>query len=216
MTTASPTSRPPRADGVRNRRLLLSAAADAFAEHGTDVSIAEIAQRAGIGKGTVFRHFTTKEDLLAAIMGEMVDGLVAVGVGLSDAEDPAQALLAFMTAGVELLAKDRAFCEVVGRPSLHHPDVRAGLERLCDVAERLTDRARRQKAIRPDVTGTDIVLLLGGVHQTAAPLLGAEPQLWRRYLGLVFDGIRSDRAQPLPHPAPRELRFTETTPDPSE
>jgi AcrR family transcriptional regulator len=199
------TARPPRSDAVRNRQLLLNAAAEAFAEQGTEVSIAEIAQRAGIGKGTVFRHFATKEELIAAIMGEMLDSLITIGAGLSDAADPAAALLEFMTTGIELLARDRGFCEVVGRPSLQHPDVRAGIDRLCEVVELLTDRARLQGVIRQDVTGQDVVLLLGGVHHTAAPLADDQPQLWRRYLSLVFDGIRAQTTQPLPHPSPHRL-----------
>jgi AcrR family transcriptional regulator len=206
--TNSPVTRAPRTDAVRNRQLLLRAAAEAFAEQGTDVSIAEIAQRAGVGKGTVFRHFATKEDLVAAIMGEMIDRLVTTGTELLDAADPASALLEFMTAGTGLLARDRALCEVVGRPSLQHPAVQAGIGRLCEVAEALADRARRQGAIRPDITGPDIVLLLAGVQQTAAPLADTHPQLWRRYLGLVFDGMRAPAAQPLPCPPPGRLEFT--------
>jgi AcrR family transcriptional regulator len=206
--TNSPATRPPRTDAVRNRQLLLNAAAEAFAEHGTEVSIAEIAQRAGIGKGTVFRHFATKEDLLAAIMSEMIDSLVTTCTRLSEATDPAAALLEFMTTGIELLARHRAFCEVVGRPSLQHPDVHACIDHLCEVVERLTDRARRQGAIRQDITGRDIVLLLAGVRQTAAPLADTQPQLWRRYLALLFDGIRAQAAQPLPHPPPRGLDLT--------
>jgi AcrR family transcriptional regulator len=189
--TNTPPGRPPRADAVRNRRLLLSAATEAFAEQGTDVSIAEIAQRAGVGKGTVFRHFATKEDLIAAIMGDLIERLVSSGTALSDATDPAAALLEFMTTAIEQLAKDRAFCEVIGRPSLQVPAVQAGINRLCEVVELLTDRARRQGAIRQDITGQDIVLLLGGVH-----------------LSLVFDGIRAQTAQPLPYPLPARLDFT--------
>jgi AcrR family transcriptional regulator len=206
--TNSPGARPPRTDAVRNRQLLLRAAAEAFAEQGTEVSIAEIAQRAGIGKGTVFRHFATKDDLIAAIMGEMIDRLVTTGTELSDAADPAAALLEFMTTGIGLLARDRALCEAVGRPSLQHPAVRAGIDRLCEVAETLTSRARRQGAIRPDITGPDIVLLLAGVQQTAAPLADTHPQLWRRYLRLVFDGMRAQAAPPLPYPPPGRLEFT--------
>jgi AcrR family transcriptional regulator len=205
----SPSAQPPRADAARNRLLLLDAAAGAFAEHGTEVTIAEIAQRAGVAKGTVFRHFATKEDLLAAIMGRLLDGLLATATRLSDAEDPAAALLEFMTAGVEMLARDRAFCEVVGHPSLRDPGVRAGISRLSEAAEELTDRARQRGAIRPDITGRDIVLLLAGVHQTAAPLLASEPDLWRRYLRLVFDGIRAQDASPLPAAEGDGFRFAE-------
>lgn len=122
--------------------------------------------------------------------------------------DPAAALLEFMTRGIELLARDRALCEIVGRPSLQQPAVRAGIDRLCEVVEMLTDRARRQDLIRQDITGQDIVLLLAGVHQTAAPLADTQPQLWRRYLALTFDGIRTQRPQPLPHPAPHRFKLT--------
>jgi AcrR family transcriptional regulator len=199
--------RTPRTDALRNRQLLLTVAARAFAEQGTGVSTAEIAQRAGIAKGTVFRHFPTKEDLIAAIMGEIIDDLVAAASGLSRAADPAAAVLEFMTYGVERLAGNRGLCEVVGRPSLQRASVRAGIDHLCEVVEALADRARLQGAIREDITGSDIVLLLAGVHQTAAPVAQARPQLWRRYLALVFDGIRARDALPLPCPLKR-LDFT--------
>ena len=207
----SSAARLPRSDAVRNRQRLLSVAAEAFAEQGTDVSIAEIAQRAGIAKGTVFRHFATKDDLIAAIMGELLDRLIDTGTRLADAADPGAGLREFMTTGTELLARDHTFCEVVGRPSLQQSAVRAGIDRLCEVVETLTDRARQAGAIRQDITGQDIVLLLSGVHQTAAPLADAQPQLWRRYLELAFDGIQAQSAQPLPHPPPRRFK----TPSPT-
>lgn len=200
--------RAPRTDALRNRQVLLAAAAEAFAEIGTDVTVAEIAQRAGIAKGTVFRHFPAKEDLIAAIMGEIIDDLVGTAVGLSTASDPAAALLEFMTHGVEKLAGNRGLCDVVGRPSLQQASVRTGIDHLCEVVEALVDRAQRQGAIRAEITGADIVLLLAGVHQTAAPVAQAEPQLWRRYLALVFDGIRARGAEPLPYSLNR-LEFVE-------
>ena len=199
--------RPPRTDAVRNRRLVLSAAAEAFAEQGTEVSIAEIAQRAGLGKGTVFRHFPTKDYLIAAIMEEIIDSLIARADVLSGAGDPAAALLEFMTAGVELLVQDRALCEVVGQPSLQQASVQAGINRLCQAVEALTDRARRRGAVRPDISGQDIVLLLAGIRQTAAPLAETRPELWRRYLALVFDGMQVRSAATLPQPLPQRLEF---------
>ncbi|MFC0030793.1 TetR/AcrR family transcriptional regulator [Micromonospora chaiyaphumensis] len=194
-----------RADMVRNRRLLLGAATAAFAERGVEVSMGEIAQRAGLAKGTVFRHFASKEDLLAAIMLQLLDRLTGTADRLRQADDAAAALREFMTNGVEALAADRAFCEVVGRPSLQNPDVRAAINHLCDAAEALTARAREQGAVRDDVTGTDIVLLLGGIHQTAAPLLADQPQAWRRYLELALDGLHVPNAGALPEQPPRGL-----------
>ena len=197
----------PRADMVRNRRLLIGAATTAFAECGVEVTMGEIAQRAGVAKGTVFRHFASKEDLLAAIMLQMLDQLIHAADRLLEAEDAGEALREFMTAGVEVLAADRAFCEVIGRPSLQHAEVREAIEKLCGSAEALTTRARDQGAIRGDVTGTDIVLLLGGIHQTAAPLLAAQPQAWRRYLELALDGLRTPSPRTLPH-QPGRLHLT--------
>lgn len=196
-----------RADMVRNRRLLLTAATEAFAECGVDVSMSEIAQRAGLAKGTVFRHFASKDDLLAAIMLQLLDRLTDLAARLLETDDAGAALREFMTAGVEALATDQAFCEVIGRPSLQHAEVRDAIGRLGDVVEDLTARAREQGAVRADITGTDVMLLLGGIHQTAAPLLDTDPQLWRRYLELALDGLCDTGARALPHPPPAGLRL---------
>ncbi|GEC05024.1 TetR family transcriptional regulator [Streptomyces spinoverrucosus] len=208
-TTAAPGQ---RADHVRNRRLLLDAATAAFAEHGLDASMGEIAQRAGLAKGTVFRHFASKEDLLAAIMLQLLDRLTRNADRLHRADDAGAALREFMTDGVETLAADRAFCEVIGRPSLQHAEVRDAIDHLCVAVEALTARAREQGAVRGDITGTDIVLLLGGIHQTAAPLLAGEPEAWRRYLALALDGLCATDAGTLPHPPPGHLHFTDPEP----
>lgn len=194
----SETTAVPRADMVRNRRLLIDAATAAFAELGVDVPIGEIAQRAGLAKGTVFRHFATKEDLLAAIMLQLLHDLISSADQLLTADDAGAALEEFMTYGVEQLAADRAFCEVIGRPSLQHSEVRDAINLLSVSAEALTARAREQGTIRGDVSGLDVMLLLGGIHQTAAPLLEAQPQAWRRYLALALDGLRTTDARPLP------------------
>ncbi|MFI6601985.1 TetR/AcrR family transcriptional regulator [Nonomuraea sp. NPDC050536] len=196
-----------RADAARNRRLLLDAAAAEFAENGMDVSIARIAARAGVGKGTVFRHFDSKEQLVAAIFCDQLDGLAATGKGLLEAEDPGAALLAFMTAGVELTAADRSFCQVTAEMSRSDPAIRAASDRLAGVAESLADRARRAGVVRPDVTGHDIVLLLGAASQAALPVGDAVPGLWRRYLAMIFDGLRPEAAHPLPVPPPTSRDF---------
>jgi hypothetical protein len=102
-----------------------------------------------------------------------------------------------------------------GAPSLQVPTAQADINGLCEVAGVLPDQARRQGAIRHDVTRQDIVLLLAGVHQTAAPLMDTLPQLWHRYLRLAFDGIRSQTSEPLPNPLPARLEFTDPDPVPA-
>lgn len=207
--TAETQPRRLRADAARNRRLLLDAAAATFAEYGTEVSIAEIARRAGIGKGTVFRHFANKDELIAAIFCDQLDRLSAAGTALLEAIDPTSALLEFMTLGVELQSRDRSVCEA-GVGGGGDPGIQAATDRLFRTAEALTERARRQGGIRDDVTGQDIILLLRGAYQAAAPLAHAVPELWRRYLAVIVDGLLSTAAAPLPHPASTRPRPTDS------
>ncbi|MGV9381111.1 TetR/AcrR family transcriptional regulator [Nonomuraea sp. NPDC003707] len=190
-----------RSDAVRNRRLLLDAAATEFAERGTEVSIARIAARAGIGKGTVFRHFATKEQLMAAIFSDQLESLAARGEALREGADSGAALLEFMAAGVEL----RSFCQAFTPAMREDPQIRAASDRLVAVARSLTDRACRDGFVRHDVTGHDVVLLINAACQAVAPLGDAVPGLWRRYLSMIFDGLRPEGAHPLPVPAPDSL-----------
>jgi AcrR family transcriptional regulator len=200
-----------RADAARNRRLLIDAAAAELSEHGLDVSIARIAARAGVAKGTVFNHFSSKEELVSAIFCEQLVALAATGETLLENADPRSALLQFMTAGVELTANDRSFCEAATATSRADPVIRAASDRLAQVAEALTARARRAGVVRADITGHDIVLLFSAATQTAAPLAAVRPGLWRRYLHLIFDGLRPEAAHELPVTAPTSQDFTTAT-----
>lgn len=193
-------TRPLRADAARNRQLLLAAAADEFAEQGLDASVADIARRAGVGKGTVFRHFATKNDLIAAIVLDRIDALNAIGEELLDAADPGAALLEFLTvAAHQRQQRDLSFLHESGE--LPTEVIRAR-EKMSDNVHRLVDRARRHGAVRADVTGADIILLMCAPNYVASYVPDAAPDLWRRYLAIIFDGLRPEGAHPLPHPAP--------------
>jgi AcrR family transcriptional regulator len=198
----------PRADATRNRHELVRAAAAELSEHGLDVSIARIAARAGVAKGTVFNHFPSKEDLVAAIFSDQLHTLAAQGEALLDHNDPREAVGELMTKAAELQASDRSFCEAASATSRSHPAVRAAADRLAEVAEALTARARQAKAIRADITGHDIVLLLNAPASIAAPVAAARPDLWRRYLHLILDGLRPEATHELPVTAPTSQDFT--------
>ncbi|MFD9701556.1 TetR/AcrR family transcriptional regulator [Lentzea sp. NPDC059081] len=201
----------PRADAARNRSLVIDAAAAELAEHGLDVSMARIAALAGVAKGTVFNHFPSKEELVAAVFCAQLGALAATGESLLEHTDPRSALLEFMTVGAELHSRDRSFCEAATATSRAHPAVRAASHRLAQVAEALTARARQAGVLRADVTGHDIVLLLGAPTQIAAPVVTARPDLWRRYLHLILDGLRPEAAHDLPVAAPTGQDFTTAT-----
>jgi AcrR family transcriptional regulator len=193
-------TRPLRADAARNRALLLAAAADEFAEHGLDASVADIARRAGVGKGTVFRHFASKDDLLAAIVLDRIDRLVAAGERLLCAADPGDGLLEFLTVAAHQRQQlDLSFLHGAGELSA---EAAAAHDRLTGTIDALVERARAHGVLRADVTGTDVLLLMCAPNHVAGYVRDAPPDLWRRYLGIIFDGLRPDGAHPLPHPPP--------------
>jgi len=193
-------TRPLRADAARNRELLLAAAADEFAERGLDASVADIARRAGVGKGTVFRHFATKDDLIAAIVLDRIDGLNAIGERLLTAPDPGAALLEFLTAAAQQRQqRDLSFLQGAGDVNTEMTRVR---ERMYQVIHALVDRAREHGAIREDITGTDVVLLMCAPNHVTSYLPNPAPDLWQRYLAIIFDGLRPEGAHPLPQPSP--------------
>ncbi|MFD0973335.1 TetR/AcrR family transcriptional regulator [Plantactinospora endophytica] len=194
------TTRPLRADAARNRRSLLAAAADEFAERGLDASVADIARRAGVGKGTVFRHFATKDDLIAAIVLDRIDELNTAGQRLLEAADAGTALLEFLTvAAHQRQQRDLSFLHEAGGVNAEVARVR---EEMYRTVHRLVDRAREQDAVRADITGTDIILLMCAPNYVASYVPDAPPDLWRRYLAIIFDGLRPEGAHPLPHPPP--------------
>jgi AcrR family transcriptional regulator len=192
--------RPLRADAARNRGLLLAAAADEFAERGPDASVADIARRAGVGKGTVFRHFATKDDLLAAIVLDRIEALTTAGERLLAAADPGAALLEFLTiAAHQRQQLDLSFLHGAGDL---HPEVARTRGQMFQTVTALVDRAREHGAVRADVTGADIILLMCAPNYVVSYVPDASPDLWQRYLAIIFDGLRPQGAHPLPHPPP--------------
>ncbi|GAA0253472.1 helix-turn-helix domain-containing protein [Cryptosporangium japonicum] len=190
---------PLRADAARNRELLLAAAADEFDEHGLDASVADIARRAGVGKGTVFRHFPTKGELISAIVRSRVEELNAVAERLLTAADPGAALVEFVeTAARRQQERDLSFLRGATTPI-------DAQQRMAALVDRLVDRAREHGAVRADVTGTDVLLLLCAPNHVVSYAPDASPDLWRRYLAIILDGLRPEGAHPLPAPPPAPL-----------
>jgi AcrR family transcriptional regulator len=193
-------TRPLRADAARNRELLLAAAEEELAERGVDASIADIARRAGVAKGTVFRHFATKEELLAAVFGNHLAALTDAGARQLDAPDAGAALLEFVTAAADAMQRyDLTYLRVLSQNDPRLSELR---DRLHAIVSSLVDRARAAGAVRGDITGTDVFLLLCAPAHTVELVADPPPDLWRRYLAIVLDGLRPEGATALPHPAP--------------
>jgi AcrR family transcriptional regulator len=182
-------SRRPRADAERNRRRLLDAAAEIFAQRGLDVGVAEIAQRAGIGRGTLFRNFPTKEHLIAAIVVEEMSDAAARGRELLDAQDPGAALFEFLDHVAGRQRRDRALFEAVQEAFLANAEIRAAHAEVVEVLGALLSRAQEAGAVRPEVGPVDVLLLLKGVCETAAAFQALDPQISERQLDLIHAAL---------------------------
>lgn len=199
MVTTS--ARPARADATRNREALLTAAEEEFAEHGLAASVADIARRAGVAKGTVFRHFPTKEDLIAAIVTGHIAELREAARNLVGSPDPGAALLEFLTVAADQRRQHNlTFLQAA---SAGDSSVTAARDELHGLVGQLVDAARQAGAIRTDITGTDVFLMMCAPIHVVENLPDPPPQLWRRYLAILFDGLRPQGAHPLTQPPPR-------------
>ena len=195
-----PPTRAPRADAVRNHARLLAAAADELAASGMEASVASIARRAGVGKGTVFRHFATKDELIEAIAIDRFGYLTTLGEQLADSTDPGPALMEFLTAvGRELQRLDLTIMQNLAASSEKAYRAHAHLH---DVVQLLVQRAQAHGAIRDDITATDLMLLMSAPVEITRRLRDADPDLWQRYLAIIYDGLRPGTIRALPQPAP--------------
>lgn len=174
-----------RADAERNRTRLLDAATALFRERGLDVGVAEIAQHAGVGRGTLFRHFPTKEDLIAAIVSVRMAEAAERGRALLGVDDPGAALFEFLgeIAGRQRL--DRALFEAVADIWLANDDIRAAHAEIVGVLGELLSRAQAAGAVRGDVGPIDLLFMLKGVCEVAIALAHVDPEIVERQLDLV-------------------------------
>jgi AcrR family transcriptional regulator len=199
---STPAARPLRRDAERNRRRILEAAAEAFAERGLGVTMDDIAEHAGVGVGTVYRRFPEKELLIEALFEERVGELVAMAEEALGEDDPWPALLGFLERAQAVQATNRGLKEVVLSTSHGRDRIACVRERLAPLADELVRRAQASGQLRPDVDGTDLPLIqimLGAVVDVTRDVA---PETWRRMFAIFVDGLRAGESRtPLPAPA---------------
>jgi AcrR family transcriptional regulator len=208
-------ARPLRADAERNRRRLLAAAKTVFSERGLDVGVAEIAARAGVGRGTLFRNFASKQQLIAAIVSETMREATDRGRALLDAPDPGAALFDFMEELVRGQQTDRALVEAVADTFLADPEIAAAYAEFVGALEQLVARAQAAGAVRADIGALDIVMLIKGACEAANAFQHVNPQMAGRQLDLVRAALSTDPAgEPLRGRPPTLEDFEQATPKP--
>lgn len=178
-----------RADAERNRRRLLDAAQALFCERGLDVGVGEIAERAGVGRGTLFRNFASKEQLIAAIVAERMHEAANRGSELLSAPDPEAALFLFVEEVVGRQQLDRGLFEAVGEEFLANPEIRDAHAEVIGTLDRLLARAKAAGSVRGDVGALDVLMMLKGVCQAASAFSHVNPGIVGRQLDLVRAAI---------------------------
>jgi AcrR family transcriptional regulator len=186
-----------RADARRNREAVIGAAKKLFADEGLDAQMPEVARGANVGVGTVYRHFPTKDDLIAALVGERFERLAQKAREALETDDAWEGMAEFIRFSAQIQADDRGLCEVMGsRPEVMDAAARAaGLPELC---ERLVKRAQRSGQLRRDLTWEDIPMIACGLGRIAQATVGPASGRWPRFVEIILDGLRAPGSGRLP------------------
>jgi AcrR family transcriptional regulator len=186
-----------RADARRNRAAVIEAAKRLFAEQGLDAQMPDVARLANVGVGTIYRHFPTKDDLIAALVAERFDRLAQKAREGLENEDPWEAIADFIRFAAEIQAEDRGLCEVMGsRPGMM--DAAARGADLPALSHKLVTRAQRSGQLRRDLTWEDIPMIACGLGRITQADIGPAVGRWPRFVEIILDGIRAPGSAKLP------------------
>jgi AcrR family transcriptional regulator len=178
--------KPLRADARRNRDRILKAARAVFADQGLHSQIDDVAKRAKVGVGTVYRHFPTKEALLDALVRERFEEIAGFAREALEREDAWEGFCEMIWRAAERNAADLAFCESIASSDKSAIVEEVGLTRSTQL---LIERAKAQGRMRPDASERDVPMMMAGA--SAVMQLSPTPDAWRRYLTLMLDGLRA-------------------------
>jgi AcrR family transcriptional regulator len=199
-------SRPERADSRRKRLQLIEAAKAVAAEQGLDVSAAEIADRAEVGVGTLYRRFGSKDALLKDVVIRSFGGIQASADEAVADPDPWTSFVDFFQALTQTLVGNRALREMLTRDDTVADWILEPTHKLRQSCATITLRAQEHRLIRPDVTWRDIAMLAyaAAVEPEYLGLVG-DGEKWRRTVAVLLDGLRTASPDPLPGEPPIDM-----------
>ena len=188
--STEPSSPPLRADAERNRQRLLAAAKELYATRGLDVTLDEVARHAGVGTGTAYRRFPNKDALIEALMVDRIGELAAIASECLEDPDPWNGLVAYFDRALALQAADRGLKDVLFSAGRGRERVAHARRALGPAVTRLVRRAVEAGVVRSDLETSDVPLINFMLNTVVDFGRDVEPQLYRRYLAIVLEGLR--------------------------
>ncbi|NEW44246.1 TetR family transcriptional regulator [Nocardia cyriacigeorgica] len=194
-----PPTRRLRADAARNQQRIVEAARQLFADHGLEITLDDVAERAGVGVGTVYRRFANKKELISEVFQQHLDEFAETAEECVGRPDPWQGLVQFFEYACRHMATNRGFSEVMLEFEDDLEQFARVRDRIKPTVARIIDRAREAGALQPDVVASDffaMIHMVDGLAEFARPV---NDQVWRRYMALVLNGVRTELVprQPL-------------------
>jgi AcrR family transcriptional regulator len=176
---------------------------EVFAERGLEASTAEIAQRAGVGEATLFRRFPTKDDLIAAIVATQMEEAIEIAAECLEEDDPWRGIERFLYEMAERSTHDQGVSDAAKDRCVASPQLAPQRRRMVELCGELVRRGQRAEVVREDIAGQDLIFLVAAAGSLGGiPFPGLRKDLWKRYLGLILDGLRPEGATRLRPAAP--------------
>jgi AcrR family transcriptional regulator len=196
---ATPATEPAlRSDARRNRERIVASARKLFARDGVEASVEDITREAGVGMGTLYRHFQTKDELIDAVLDEALAEMVTQADAAAAEDDAWAGFSGFLEWALQRQAENRGLREVFATRAANAPRVAAKRERILPALRSLVERAQAQGSLRTDYAAEDLPLLFWAVDRVIEATADVAPDYWRRYAALLLDGLRAEGATPLP------------------
>lgn len=190
MSADDTPNRPLRKDAARNRQRIVESARELFATRGLEPNLNDVAHHAGVGVGTVYRRFSSKDELLEAIFEDGLNQLIGFAETALRQPHSWEGLAWYVEQMCEILATDRGLREIAFSKCYGGERVIAAQDRLIPVIKELVERARADGYLRPEMSSTDMPIL-GLLAGTVSEFAGhVDEQLWRRYVAILLDGMR--------------------------
>ncbi|MFI6367698.1 TetR/AcrR family transcriptional regulator [Nocardia sp. NPDC050630] len=195
---STPLPRRLRADAARNRQRIFEAADKLLAQFGGNITLDDVAEAAGVGVGTAYRHFGNKHQLITEILERYLNRIAEIAESAAQHRDPWRGLVHMLEQTCALVAGNRTFTAAMTGSQ----ESSAVFDKYAPVISRplnaLLERLRADELVRPEIAVCDIFTVLSMLQSVAIFTQTVDPDQWRRYLTLLLNGIRSDREPCLP------------------